>query len=289
MFDFRYHAISLAAVLVALVVGVLLGVAIGDAGLVSSAEKSVRESLRGDVRSAQVERRAAQAELRAAERYAKASYPLLVAGRLDGERIGLLFLGAPSEAIADDVRAALQDSGGRLAGTMALREPPDLAALSDAAGKSRYRELENDPKLLEPFGRRMGIQLVQGGKLLRSERDALFSTRAGSLGPFDGVVIARNRPELEGDAADQTDDLEDGIVAGLRENPVAVVGVQQLGTKPSQIPWFRDRDLTTVNNVDTTAGHAALVFSLAGANGAFGVGPQAQSLLPAPESLTGAP
>ena len=55
MFDFRYHAVSLVAVLVALVVGVLLGVAIGDAGLVSSAEKSVRASLHADVNRARDE------------------------------------------------------------------------------------------------------------------------------------------------------------------------------------------------------------------------------------------
>jgi hypothetical protein len=37
MFDYRYHALSLAAVLFALALGVLIGVAIGDSNLVSSA------------------------------------------------------------------------------------------------------------------------------------------------------------------------------------------------------------------------------------------------------------
>ncbi|MCU0312996.1 MAG: copper transporter [Solirubrobacteraceae bacterium] len=284
MFDFRYHAISLAAVLVALVVGVLLGVAIGDAGLVSSAEQSVRDSLRGDVRAAQDERREAQDALGAEQRYSEAAYPLLVADRLPGERIGLLFLGRPSETIARDVRNALDGTGARLTGTMALREPPDLAALAEAADGTRYADLEQDPALLEDFGRRIGIQLVQGGRLLRRERDALFSTRAGSLGPFDALVIARSPRELEGDAERQTADLEDGIVAGLRENPVSVVGVETSEADPSQVPWFRERDLTSVDNIDQVAGRAALVFALAGATGTFGVGPQAESLLPAPES-----
>jgi len=76
VFDFRYHAVSLVAVLVALVAGVLLGVAIGDAGLVSSAEKSVRESLRGDVDSAREQRRETQRNLDAERRYSTAAYPL---------------------------------------------------------------------------------------------------------------------------------------------------------------------------------------------------------------------
>ena len=55
MFDFRYHALSLVAVFLALVVGLLLGVAIGDQGLVSSAERDIRNSLRADVRDARAE------------------------------------------------------------------------------------------------------------------------------------------------------------------------------------------------------------------------------------------
>ena len=64
MFDFRYHALSLAAVFLALVVGLLLGVAIGDKELVSSAQRDLRSSLRADVRQADQERDEAQARLR---------------------------------------------------------------------------------------------------------------------------------------------------------------------------------------------------------------------------------
>ena len=46
MLDFRYHALSLVAVFVALMIGLLLGVAIGDRGLVSSADRNLRDSLR---------------------------------------------------------------------------------------------------------------------------------------------------------------------------------------------------------------------------------------------------
>lgn len=284
MFDFRYHAVSLVAVLVALVVGVLLGVAIGDAGLVSSAEKSVRGSLRADVIRARDERRDTQRALDAERRYSAASYPLLVAGRLDGRRIALLFLGKPSEAVADDVRDALSGTGGRLAGTLAVHRPPDLTALAGAAGDTRYRKLEQRPDLLEPFGRRVGNQLIQGGALLRAEAGALFSTRAGSLGPFDGVVVSRSQPELEGDAKEQSDDLEDGIMRGLTDNPVAVVGVEPAQSEPSQVGWYRDRGLSSVDDVDLVAGQAALVFALAGATGSFGTGPQAEALLPGPET-----
>ena len=53
MFDYRYHALSLAAVLLALAVGVVIGVAIGDSNLVSSAKNGIVHDLSSEVSGAQ--------------------------------------------------------------------------------------------------------------------------------------------------------------------------------------------------------------------------------------------
>lgn len=287
MFDFRYHAVSLAAVLVALAVGVLLGVAIGDAGLVSSAEKQVRSSLRDDVRGAQAKQQEAIDQLEIEQRYSRAAYPFVVAGRLQGAKVGLLFLGEPDEAIAADVRAALEGTGADLSGTLALREPPDTAALAAGASGKRFAQLEKSPRLLTSFGKTIGRQLILGGQLLRSEANELFATRAGGLGPFDAIVVVRIPRVLTGDAAANTNNFEDGVMAGLTATRSPIVGVQSTTTQPSQIAWYRTRGLSSVDDVNRTAGQAALVLALAGAQGSFGVGPQAGSLLPGPELAAG--
>jgi hypothetical protein len=292
VFDFRYHAISLVAVLVALVVGVLLGVAIGDAGLVSSAEQNLRADLREDVgraqdRAADLESKLGEQQRRA-ERFESSAYPLLAGGRLDGRRVGLVFLGEPSRKVRDAVSDALDHTGGRLTGTLALREAPDLAALAEAAGDTRYAELERDPALLEDFGRRIGVQMIGGGKLLRSESGALLSNRAGSLGPFEAVVIARNPPKgLNDEERERTDALEHGLIDGLKTTTDAVAGVEPGDSTPSQVPWYRDRGISSVDNVDEVAGQAALIYALSGAGGRFGTGPLAEGLLPTLEGVSG--
>ena len=64
MFDYRYHALSLAAVLFALAVGVLIGVAIGDSNLVSSAKNGIVHNLRiGSGRRAAAGREQLQTQL----------------------------------------------------------------------------------------------------------------------------------------------------------------------------------------------------------------------------------
>src|SRR5687767_996414 len=133
MFDFRYHALSLAAVLVALVVGLLLGVAVGDQGLVSSAENDLRRNLRADIRKAREESADLRNQLDRRKRYEEATFGPLVSERLEGRRVSLLFLGDRSEPIFEHVRDALEPSGGDLAFSGTLRTPLDLKAIAEAA------------------------------------------------------------------------------------------------------------------------------------------------------------
>src|SRR5947199_311400 len=55
MFDFRYHALSLAAVFLALGIGIVLGATLGDS-VISEANKDVRSSLQGDLLDARGDR-----------------------------------------------------------------------------------------------------------------------------------------------------------------------------------------------------------------------------------------
>ena len=280
MFDFRYHALSLAAVFIALVVGLLLGVAIGDKELVSGAREELRDSLRADVRKADQERDEAQARVREQEQFARAAYPILTGGQLPDARIGLVLLGNDDGA-PDIVREALEPTGADLAFVAVVRQNVDLAALAERAAGTRYANLERDPALIDDFGRRLGIQMVLGGRLVRQVRMPLLQSLSGRFGDIDGVIVLRSsaKPD-DADAARRLDELQDGIVRGLVQTGVPVVGVERRGSDPSSIAWFRQRELSSVDNLDEPAGRAALVFVLAGSQGAYGRGDSAQALLP---------
>jgi len=274
VFDFRYHALSLIAVFVALVLGLLLGVAIGDKGLVSSAENNIKESLRADVRAEQKKAAGLSDQIAQRDKFEQEVYRLLVDGQLTDRKIGVVFLGDSSEEINNEVDNAVDASGGEKVGAVAVREPLAADDLGARAAGTRYAALAaGDDKLWEDFGARMGVQLTRGGKLLKRERRSLFSAVAGELGPYDGVVVARNVPDdVKGDDLQRINAFERGLTRGLTSRDVPVVGVEHSDSDPTQVPWFRDRGLSTVDNLDQTAGAAALVFLLAGnTDGAYGV------------------
>lgn len=280
MFDSRYHALSLAAVFIALVVGLLLGVAIGDKELVSSARQELRSSLRADVRQADQERDEARALLREQERFADDAYPILTKDQLRSQRIGLVVLG-DDDGAPDMIRRALQPTGADLSLVAVLRENVELDALAERARGTRYADIAEDPSLLDDLGRRAGVQMVLDGKLVGQLRTVLLQSLSGRFGGLDAVIVMRptTKPKDE-DTAKRLAELQDGIARGLVQTGVKVVGVERRASDPSHIGWYRERELSSVDNIDEQAGRAAMVFVLAGAQGAYGRRDSAQALLP---------
>ncbi|MGI8800780.1 MAG: copper transporter [Solirubrobacteraceae bacterium] len=281
MFDFRYHALSLAAVIIALAVGLLLGVAIGDANLVSNAEKRVVDSLHGDLNGARNDAAQVRAELGFRSGYEHSVYPELVAGTLRGKRIGLVFLGRPSNQVSGLVRAALDPTtGAKIVLVAVMRDPIDAAKLAAAASPSRYGALAADPTLMGPFGTRIGVQLVTGGRFISRIEPALFSSYNGVLERLDGIVLVRAAGAVAAGAQHANDQFENGLANGLGSTGVPVVGVETSTTNPSQISWYSQHNLSSVDDLDDIAGSTALVDALAGAHGAFGRKSSATALLP---------
>jgi hypothetical protein len=231
----------------------------------------VRATLRDDGRQAQAERDDARAQLSQREQFEHDAYPALVGGRLAGRRIALIELGGPSDRMWNLTKDALQGSGARLTSVSVVREPLQLDELAAAARATRYERLAAESELLHPFATRLGIQFTHGGRLLRLVRRDLLQQGSGALNGADGVVIVRNTPQLEGDDADAVDAFEDGLMRGLRAHDVAVVGVETTDAEESQVEWFKDHDLSSVDDLDDPIGRAALVFALAGQRGSFGV------------------
>ncbi len=287
MFDFRYHAVSLAAVFLALVVGLLLGVAIGDANLVSDAQHSLAKSLQSKVDAAAGVESQLRGQIAARRQYEAAVYPALVANRLKNKRIGLLFLGNTSDDIAQAVRNSIDPSGGSVPLVAPVSEPPDLNAVASQA--TGFGVIATDPSLLRRYGFLLGRQIVHGhGRLLNEVQATALPGYNGTLGKLDGVVLVRSDGNNEPATQNKIDTFDAGLAAGLASTNVPVVGVETSDTTPSTVPWFTQQSLSSVDDLDDIAGQSALVFSLAGARGAYGTKGTAQALVPQVASATAA-
>ena len=290
MFDLRYHVASLAAVFLALVLGIFVGVGLSGKGFVSDAE---RENLEASIDSLRAERDAALARAETAGRagdalddYARTAYPALVAGRLEGKTVGVVFVGSVDQGVAGAVRRTVRDAGGRVALVRALRVPLDPMAVDAALlAEPETRHLAG-PDNRERLGRELARELVATGPNPVFDRLArvLVEEQSGSATiPLDAVVVARSAAPQQG----ETQNLLAGLYSGLAAAPVPSVGVESAGTRVSAIPVFRRRGLATVAGVDTAAGQLAVAFLLAGARpGSYGLDETAtDGILPDPPPL----
>jgi hypothetical protein len=273
----RYHAASLAAVFLALAVGILIGAGLGDSVL-SDTEGNLRESLEGDIEDARGQASDLQVQLDRERAFAASAYPALVGERLEGRKVGVVALESLGPQLSGDIESAIEPTGAELAEVVVVRSPADAAGLAAELAPS-FADIEEDDGQMRDLGQRLGAQLVAGkGKLLDQVRNVLFSRASGEGGALDGVVIVRGSELPEDDAS--TEALAAGMIEGIAESGAPTVAVERSDASESSIPFFAPFDAATVDSVDLSSGKVALVFTLLGAEGSFGIKETANSLLP---------
>jgi hypothetical protein len=262
MFDLRYHVASLAAVFVALLIGILVGVAMS--GKVDDAEK---QSLQSDINRLEAELDAAgersaatTREQEAFQAFVRNAYPALIAERLAGKRIAIVFVGPVDAEVQRDIQRTIEDAGSNSpVRTRAFKVPIDPSRIDgELEGElSQYRTEFDD------LGGELARELVDGGDT--PAWDALtphiVEERSGSFrGPVDGVVLARTVRAQQGD----TSRFLEGFYSTLADINVPTIGVEPSGVSESAVGVWSATGLSTVDDIDTPAGRLALALLLAG-------------------------
>lgn len=274
----RYHAASLAAVFVALAVGILIGAALGS-DVISGAADNLETSLKSDLNDARAEVTSLQGQLNDERSFDRLIYPAVVSGRLQREKVALVGLGDLPDAVKAGVQSAIDPSGASLAEVAVIREPPDVSGLLGTVPPYRSKRLTRADRL-DLAALKAGRALVGRGDL-GLFRDSLLARFSGSSRSIDAVVVARYRPaDLNTRESAATGTLEDSLIKGLRSTGVKVVGVELSDDESSSVGYYSDQGLASVDDVDRLAGMVALVATLDGAEGSFGVKDSADSLLP---------
>jgi hypothetical protein len=276
----RYHATSLVAIFLALAIGILIGAEFGGDALTNT-RKDLEHSLTGNLQDARARADELDGQLSRSDEFASRVYPALVRDRLAGRRIGVVALGDLPGGTSSAVEDALVPTGARLVGIGVVREPVDLHALSDDLAKTRFADIRTNPDTLAAFGTGAGRQLVRGGTLLELVRSQLFSRASGNFGALDGVIVVRQPSEEMGPLQRSTAaQLESALMSGITGTRTPAVGVETSTAEPSSVSFFAANDLSSVDDVEMTAGRVATVFALLGAEGNFGVRGSADRLLP---------
>jgi hypothetical protein len=276
----RYHAASLIAVFLALAVGILVGAEFGGKALTNT-RRDLEHSLVGNLQDARSRADELGGQLNRSNEFGERVYPVLTRGRLAGRRVAIVALGGLPSDLTAEVEEALGPTGARLVGVGVVREPVDVNGLAGDLAKTRFRDLRTNPDALSELGAGLGRQLVLRGTLPQVVRGQLFSRASGTFGNLDAVIVVRDQPEDMGPVQrGKAGQLESALMSGMTATRVPAVGIEATTSEPSSVSFFQSNDLASVDDVDLTAGRLAMVFTMLGAEGSFGVKGSADRLLP---------
>jgi hypothetical protein len=286
MFDFRYHVASLAAVFFALVIGILVGVALASHGLGNTERKRLEEDLRraenqADVLRAQVE--TLESDSAADHAFVEGTYKSVMAGRLKGKKIAVLFIGSSESVRRSAIATALADAGaGSPLRLRFIKVPVDPEVLAKRLANKPLLASYAGPDQLKNLGHDLGQEFVAGTDtpLWSALQNVLVEEKIGPWKPAaDGVVIVRAVKPQTGPTAL----FLKGLYAGLADVGVPAVGVERTKNDAgSAIKAFQRAGFSTVDDIETPIGKLALVALLADPllTGSYGTKKTAQALLP---------
>jgi hypothetical protein len=285
MFDFRYHVASLAAVFFALVIGILVGVALASHGLGNTERKRLEEDLRRAESQADVLRTQVATLMNdgAGDRaFVEGTYKSVMANRLKGRKIAVLFIGSSDKARRTEITQSLVDaSAGTPLRTRFVKVPVDPEALAKKLATKPLLANYSAPDQLKNLGHDLGQEFVAGTDtpLWTALQSLIVEEKEGpSRPPADGVVIVRTATPQTGPTAL----FLKGLYAGLADVGVPVIGVERTNDPGSAIKAFQRAGFSTVDDIDTRIGKLALVALLGdpSSTGAFGTKKSAEAQLP---------
>ena len=266
MFDFRYHVASLVAVFLALVIGILVGVGIADRGVREDALRRDLTNARSQLDQAQGKSAFLERQQKATQDFVDSSYPALMAHRLDGKRIALVFVGSVDDDVRSSVQKAVGDAGGKVAFMRALKLPVDRKTMQSALARRRQliASYAGDDGLGK-LGQGLAQELVDGGE------------QTGQCGTADGVVATRTVGPPRG----PTGRFLNGLYAGLGTASVPAVGVESSDASTTAVAVLRAAGLSTVDDLEQPTGRLALALLLEGGpGGRYGLREEDDALMP---------
>lgn len=258
--DLRYHVISLISVFLALAIGVLLGIALSEREVITDRLRSEVSGIQEQLDEQQVLLRERNQELSQQQRQLEEMSEVIITDRLQGVDIALIRGPWASEEVAQDLESALTSgAGANLTSFARLPEPATADEAAQGAADAEFQYAEEARDVLGLLGDAESPQVVifvGGGELPASAPE-------GSEEALEAAQRAMFNVLLE---------------AGVR-----VIATEPTDTLRSEIPFYQDMGVASVDNVDTEFGQAAVV-QLANSleDGSYGTKATASTLFPPP-------
>ena len=283
--DYRYHLASIVAIFIALLLGIMIG--IGVAPTNPAELKRIVTDIRNSNEQTQQfkaeELVRTQQQLDEVSEMGKVTLPVVIAHKLDGQKIALVIDHEFPGEFIESIRALFTQAGAEVISTTTITKNfitmPDTVRQQISSRLLLYppADVPVQTTLAQTIARE--IATVRAGLIPNMESIGLITTSSDSsyTSRPDAVVLVGGA----NDTAEVLPDLIDvPFITEVQRFGVRIVACESGDSLISCIPNYKAQGITTVDNVDRLAGKLSLVWAVAGAEGHFGAKDTADQLLP---------
>ena len=282
MFDLRYHVASLAAVFFALVIGILVGVALASHALGNAERRNLQDDL-ARARSQIDQLKGAVQEDTADTKFVAGAYDAVMASRLKGERVAVLFIGPVDNSLRSAITTTLTDAGATMVRLRSVSVPINGHTVESVLAKrTALAAYAFGPARWKNIGRELADEFVAGGAtpLWDALEAHLVEERIGAARrAADAVVVVRTAPpQIE----HTTSQIVASLCRELSKSSIPAAGAELRGTFPSAVQTYRHFGLSSVDDLDLPIGRVALAVLLSpdGITGHYGLQDVDDAVLP---------
>lgn len=283
--DLRYHIASLVAVFLALGVGIFIGSTIlGNDTIVRQQEQLTKrlESQLEELRQKTVatEARASKLENNNSiqEQFEKQLLPMLIQDKLSGVQVAIVV--TSDYGLPEDLKSVLEMAGAKVDSVTTI--------LNNFNDKERKEKLKQNLDLPELSGEQLEEKLITeiakgiatGGNqiLINTLVEEGFLEVSGNYGtPLNAVVFLGGS---QNSSMVRVKEIDLPMIDYFISKRIKVFGVEESEIVYSYMKEYQKKRIGTVDNIDTIPGQVALVESMSGKPGHYGIKPTAQKLLP---------
>jgi len=284
--DLRYHIASLVAVFLALGLGILVGGIFLKSDILVNRQKELTDRLEVQIEQLRQKNETVEKELsslklnyKAQGDFEKQVLPILVKGRLQGYQLAVVETN--NYSFSNNIIEAIQLSGAEVSSVTTLigdlNEPANKELLKGQKGWENVNENQLAAHLAGEIVR--GLLGEGNSGQINSLVEAGLIKVSGEYGkPLKGVIIAGGSQEHE---IIKISSVDLPMIDLLLARQIPVYSVEETITSYSYMKEYQKKRISTVDNIDTVSGQAALVMAIAGQAGHYGIKPTAQKLVPA--------
>jgi hypothetical protein len=276
--DYKYHIISLVAVFLALGVGILIGsMALGNE-FIGEQQEALINRLEGDFQQLRIQNGLTRSELAAAnetvqeyEELCRLMMSAVIRDKLQNYRV--VVIQTNDGCSLEHIINPLETAGAEIGAVISVLGDFSLANVSTSLFHSGSGEVS---EVLNMLGE--AILLGDENGLIDDLSARKLVKITGSTGNFiDAVIIAGgSQKEMEG----QLKWLDLGLTDFFLKNSVDVIGVEPSSIVYSYMSHYQTKPIATIDNIDSIPGQIALVYSVLGEIGHYGVKRTAEKLMP---------